>query len=118
MNAYFPVIIKVPFQSSHFPLCSKFEMTLFISTPLVNDAHHNMAKIHNGAYNHWTSAIIHVAGMSRLDLCYSARRLSGYDASATMATCYSLRHCICFLYHHPYVLIMYKRGSCIGKALK
>ena len=93
-------------------------MTLFVSTPLDNNAHHKIAKIHYGAYNCWTGAIIHVAGTRRVDLCYSVVKLSGYNALLVMVTFDTLRHFLCFLYYHPYVPIMYKRCSCDDKGLK
>ena len=118
LDEYFPTPIKVPFQSSPFPLCPKFEMTLFASTPLDQDQHFKMAKIHHGSFNHWTGAIIHIAGMSRPDLSYSVMRLSGYNASPTIATFHALHHFMCFLFHHPHVPIMYRRGSCNDGNLK
>ena len=100
LDEYFPTTIKVPFQSSSFPLCQKLEMTLFTSTPLDQDQHFKMAKIHHGSYNQWTGAIIHTAGMSRPDLSYSVMKLSGYNVSPTIATFHVLHHFRCFLFQH------------------
>ena len=118
LNEYFLVTINAPFQSSSFPLYPNFKMNIFASTPLDQDQYLKMAKIHHGSYNNWTGAIIHVAGMSRLNLSYSVMRLSGYNASPRMNTFHVLRHFICFLYHHPQFPIMYKRGSCDDGDLK
>ena len=101
LNELFSVTIKVPFKLSHFPFCPKFEMILFASTLLDQYQNFKMTKIYYGSYNHWTGAIIHVAGMSRPDLSYSIIILSGYNVSPTMATFRALYYFICFLYHHP-----------------
>ena len=118
LNEYFLVTINAPFQSSSFPLYPNFKMNIFASTPLDQNQYLKMAKIHHGSYNNWTGAIIHVAGMSRLNLSYSVMRLSGYNASPRMNTFHVLRHFICFLYHHQHFPIMYKRGSCADEDLK
>ena len=38
-------------------------------------------------------------------------RLCGYNVTLTVATFKALHHLLQYLYHHPYVLIMYQRKS-------
>ena len=62
--------------------------------------------------------MIHVAGMSRLDLTYSVVKLSNDNASLTMTTFHVLRHFVCFLYHWLYAQIIYRWGSYDGGDLR
>ena len=65
LHEYFPDTTKDIFQATTFLVCSKLKMTLFAPISLDNDEHLKMVKIHHGLYNHWTGAIIHIAGMNR-----------------------------------------------------
>ena len=71
----------------------------------------SMKRKYKGAYNHWTGALQHIAVMSRIDSAYAIMRLSGYN-SAPSLPCYTvLHHFMQYLFHHPYVPIMYSRKN-------
>lgn len=77
-----------------------------------------MAKNYNGTYNTWTGVLIHIAGMSRPDDVHSIMGLCGYNTRPTMATYKTLNHLIQYLYHYPYIPIMYSREHMKSKNIE
>ena len=73
-------MINIPFQSSPFPLDSKFEMKFFSAIPLT---YKEFSSIYNDIYNQWTGVLIHVAVTNHAHTSYSIMILSGDNASPT-----------------------------------
>ena len=107
LNEFFPSTSEVPFQSSPFPLSPAFEMELYQATPLPDDDLQALTIKYNGAYNHWTGALLHIATKSRSDLSYLAMRLSGYNNVPNQASYKALYQGMCYSYHHPLIPIMF-----------
>ena len=61
MNDYFDKDEKVKYESSPFPLDSKFEYELFVALPMSEDELEKSEKKYNGKYNKWTGALQHIA---------------------------------------------------------
>ena len=79
---YFPdKTMKVPFQSSPFPLDNGVEMKIFEATDLSDKELSELAKIHRGGYSTWAGALLHIAVKSRPDLSYATMRLTGYNST-------------------------------------
>ena len=107
LDVFFADVSIVPFQSSPFPLSPSFEMELYKSTPLSDDALEALTIRYHGSYNHWTGSILHIATRSRSDLSYMAMRLSGYNNCPSTASYKALYQGMCYLYHHPMVPVMF-----------
>ena len=110
LNAYFPdKTMKIPHQTSPFPLDPKFENVLFHALPLTNAMLQDLEEKFHGGFGHWVGALQHIQEKSRPDLGYSLMRLSGYLSAPTMPCFQVLHQTMCYLYHHPHVPIMYPR---------
>ena len=65
LNDYFDKNEKVKYESSPFPLDSKFEYELYAALPMSEDELEKAEKKYNGKYNKWTGALQHIAVWSR-----------------------------------------------------
>ena len=110
LQVFFPDNTPVSFQSSPFPLDPSVEMLLFAALPLTDEENEALSVKYHGAYNHWTGGLLHIADKSRADISYCAMRLSGYNNCPTLETYKTLYQCMCYLYHHPLVPIMFPRN--------
>ena len=109
MNDYFDKNEKVKYESSPFPLDSKFEYELYAALPMSEDELEKVEKKYNGKYNKWTGALQHIAVWSRQDISHAVMRLSGYNAAPSLPCWKALDHTMRYLYHKPHVPIMYPR---------
>ena len=50
---------------------------------------------------------MHITTISRLDLSYASMRFSGYMACPNDPIFSALHNCLCYLFHHPHLPIMY-----------
>ena len=93
--------------SSPWPLDSKIEYRLFAALPLDSAQLQKVEEYYNGSLPHWTGALLHISGESRMDLSYAAMRLSGFN-SAPKLICFEILHqTMCYLYHHPHIPLMF-----------
>ena len=100
---------KVKYESSPFPLDSKFEYELYTALPMSEDELETIEKKYNGKYNKWTGVLQHIAVWSRQDISHAVMRLSGYNAAPSLPCWKALYHTMRYLYHKPHVPIMYTR---------
>ena len=115
---YFPdKTMKVPFQSSPFPLDNGVEMKIFEANYLSDKELSELAKIHRGGYSTWAGALLHIADKSRPGLSYVAMRLTGYNSNPRRPCFTILQQTMAYLYHHPHIPIMYSRKQEIEKPL-
>ena len=66
-------------------------------------------KKYNGKYNKWTVKLQHIVVWSIQDISHAVMRLSGYNAAPFLLCWKVLDHIMRYLYHKPYVPIMYPR---------
>ena len=108
LHVYFgPGEQDVPLVSSPFPLDSKIEVQLFEELPLSEEELQQLETKHKGSLSSWTGALQHVSRESRLDIYYSAMRLSGYNAAPKRLCFIILDKLMCYIYHHPHIPLMY-----------
>ena len=85
-------------------------MRLFHSTTITKKENAIFSEEHNDTYNTWSGALIHTAGMSKIDLVYFIIRLCCYNTCPTAAIFKALYHLMKCLYRHLHVLIINKLG--------
>jgi len=54
---------------------------------------------------------MHIATISHPDLSYACKRFSGYMACPNEPIFLALHYCLCYLYHHPHLPIMYPNNA-------
>ena len=109
INGSFDKDEKVKYESSPFPLDSKFEYELYAALPKFEDELEKSKKKYNGKYNKWTDALQHIAVWSRQDISHVVMRLSGYNAAPSLPCWKVLDHIMRYLFHKPHVPITYPR---------
>ena len=94
---------KVKYESSPFPLDSKFEYELYTALPMSEDELETIEKKYNGKYNKWTGVLQHIAVWSRQDTSHAAMRLSGYNTTPSLPCWKALYHkCDTYTINHMY----------------
>jgi len=64
---------------------------------------------YKGGYSTWAGALLPISEKSRVDFGYSAMCLTEYNDIPKSPCFQVLYQTICYLYHNPYIPIMYPR---------
>ena len=98
---------SIPKQVYPFPLDAAFEKRLYEAAPLTGVDLLNVTKRYRFSFGHLVGSLMHIAQVSRPDLSYSVMRFAGYMACPNLPIFEALHMCLCYLYHHPHLPIMY-----------
>ena len=82
-------------------------MEIFKTAPMSDKDIQLMTEQCNRAYNHWLGVFLHIADKSRWNLSYVSMSLSEYNNCQSIIFYNILYQGMCYLYHHPHILIMY-----------
>ncbi len=100
---------SISFKPYTFPLEPAFERLLYEAPPLIGSALQAKEKEFRFSYAHIVGGLMHIAGITCVDLIYPVMRFSGYMTSPNLPIFDALYHTMCYLYHHKRILIMYPR---------
>jgi hypothetical protein len=100
---------SIPYMAYPFPLETSFEQKLYESAPLTGILLQNEEMTFGHSFNHLVGQLMHIATISRPDISYACMRFSGYMASPNKPIFEALHHCLCYMFHHPHLPIMYPR---------
>jgi hypothetical protein len=100
---------SIPFTTYLFPLQPAFERALYEAPPLVGSALQAKEKEFGFSYSHLVGGLMHITGITRVDLSYACLRFSGYMACPNDPIFSALHKTFCYLFHHKHVPIMYPR---------
>jgi len=67
----------VKYESSPFPLDSKFEYEIFSALPMTDEELAQTEMKYKGRYNYWTGALQHISVWSTQDTSHAVMGLSG-----------------------------------------
>lgn len=111
LNEYFQgvPVLSIPFKSYPFPIEPAFERSLYEAPPLVGPALQAKKKDFGFAYSHIVGGLMHIAGITWIDLIYVTMHFSGYMACPNLPIFDALHRTMCYLYHHKHIPIMYPR---------
>jgi len=98
---------SIPSRPYPFPIDPSFEQQLYEAPPLTGIDLLNTEKTYKHPFNHLVGQLMHIATISRPDLSYACMRFSGYMACPNAPIFEALHHCLCYLYHHPHLPILY-----------
>jgi hypothetical protein len=98
---------SIPHKPYPFPIEASFEQQLYESPPLTDIDLQNTEAKYKTSFNHLVGKLMHITTISRPDLSYACMRFSGYMACPNEPIFSALHHCLCYLYHHPHLPIMY-----------
>jgi hypothetical protein len=98
---------SIPHKAYPFPLEGHFEQLLFEAPPLTDIDLQCVEEKYGTSFNHQVGKLMHITTISRPDLSYACMRFSGYMACPNEPIFSALHHCLCYLYHHPHLPIMY-----------
>lgn len=98
---------SIKFQPYPFPLETSFERHLYDSIPLVGIDLTSAVNCFRFSFGHIVGGLMHITGVSRLDLAYCCMWYSGYMACPNLVIFKALHLTMCYLHHHPHLPIMY-----------
>jgi hypothetical protein len=109
LDTYFKDITptSIPRCTYPFPIDVAFKQQLYESAPLTGLELQQTESKYRYPFNHLVGQLMHVSTVSRPDLSYACMRFSGYMACPNTPIFDALHHCLCYLYHHPHLPIMY-----------
>jgi hypothetical protein len=109
LDTYFKDIppSSIPHRTYPFPIEASFEQHLYESPTLTDIDLQNTEAKYKTLSNHLVGKVMHITTISCPDLSYACMRFSGYMACPNEPIFSALHHCLCYLYHHPHLLIMY-----------
>jgi hypothetical protein len=100
---------SIPFKPFPFPIEPAFEQELHEAAPLVGPSLKAKEKEFGFAFSHVVGGLMHIAGITRIDLSYAYMFFSGYMACPNIPIFYAFHRTMCYLYHHKHLPIMYLR---------